>query len=115
VDVFIDNTGNPDVISRGYDLVNSRGRVILVGVPSKGANTSFHTLPLHFGKGITGTTGGEAVPHTDIPRYMALAAARNINFNELVTEVAPLAGVNKLIDGVRSGRTAGRCLVDFNA
>jgi S-(hydroxymethyl)glutathione dehydrogenase/alcohol dehydrogenase len=115
VDVFIDNTGNPDVISRGYDLVNSRGRVILVGVPSKGANTSFHTLPLHFGKGITGTTGGEAVPHSDIPRYMALAAARNINFDELVTEVAPLAGVNKLIDGMRSGRTAGRCLVDFNA
>ena len=112
-DVFIDNTGNPDVISRGYGLVHSRGRVILVGVPKKGANASVHTLALHFGKEMTGTTGGEAVPHEDIPRYMALAGARRINFNELVTEVASLENVNQLIQGMRDGRSAGRCLIDF--
>lgn len=114
-DVFIDNTGNPEVIARGYELVHSKGRVILVGVPKKGANASLYTLPLHFGKGITGTTGGEAVPQTDIPRYMALAAARNIDLNELVTEVAPLQGINGLIEGMRNGRTAGRCLLDLRA
>lgn len=114
-DVFIDNTGNPDVIARGYELVHGRGRVILVGVPKKGANASLYTLPLHFGKGITGTTGGEATPQTDIPRYMALAAARKIDLNELVTEVAPLQGINGLIEGMRNGRTAGRCLVEFGA
>jgi len=113
-DVFIDNTGNPDVISRGYALVHSRGRVILVGVPKKGANASVYTLPLHFGKEMTGTTGGEAIPHEDIPRYMALAGARRINFNELVTEVASLEKVNQLIQGMRDGRSAGRCLIDFN-
>ncbi|NCY26667.1 MAG: dehydrogenase, partial [Alphaproteobacteria bacterium] len=109
-DVFIDNTGSPDVIARGYELVHGNGRVVLVGVPRKGANASLYTLPLHFGKGITGTTGGEAVPQTDIPRYMALAEARSINLRELVTEVAPLASINELMDGMRSGRTAGRCL-----
>ena len=115
VDVFIDNTGHPEVIARGYDCVGGHGRVILVGVPRKGANASVYTLPLHFGKSITGTTGGEARPHADISRYMALAAARQIDFNELVTEVAPLPAVNELIDGMRTGRTAGRCLVDFSA
>lgn len=115
VDVFIDNTGHPEVIARGYDSVSGHGRVILVGVPRKGAHASVYTLPLHFGKSITGTTGGEARPHADIPRYMALAAARQIDFNELVTEVAPLSAVNQLIDGMRTGRTAGRCLVDFSA
>jgi len=114
-DVFIDNTGSPDVIARGYELVHGNGRVVLVGVPRKGANASLYTLPLHFGKGITGTTGGEAVPQTDIPRYMALAEARSINLRELVTEVAPLASINELMDGMRSGRTAGRCLVDLTA
>lgn len=115
VDVFIDNTGSADVIARGYDAVGGQGRVILVGVPRKGANASLYTLPLHFGKAITGTTGGEARPHADIPRYMALAAARQIDFNELVSETAPLSAINDLIDGMRTGRTAGRCLVDFKA
>lgn len=114
-DVFIDNTGHPDVIARGYELVNSKGRVILVGVPRHGANTSLHTLPLHFGKSITGTTGGEAQPHADIPRYMALAAARHINFNDLVTEIAPLTAINDLIGRMCDGRATGRCLVDFTS
>lgn len=114
-DLFIDNTGQPEVIARGYELVHTQGRVVLVGVPSQDAQTSLHTLPLHFGKSITGTTGGEAAPHKDIPRYMALAAARRINFGDLITETQPLSAINDLILGMRSGRTAGRCLVDFNA
>jgi S-(hydroxymethyl)glutathione dehydrogenase/alcohol dehydrogenase len=114
-DVFIDNTGSPEVIARGYELVHGSGRVVLVGVPRKGANASLYTLPLHFGKAITGTTGGEAVPQTDIPRYMALMAARRIDLRELVTEVAPLAEINRLMDGMRSGSTTGRCLVDLSA
>jgi S-(hydroxymethyl)glutathione dehydrogenase/alcohol dehydrogenase len=112
-DVFIDNTGNPEIISRGYELVKATGRVILVGVPKKGANASLYTLPLHFGKSITGTTGGEAVPQEDIPRYMALTASRKINLNDLITEIAPLADINKLLLAMRDGSSAGRCLVDF--
>jgi len=113
-DVFIDNTGNPAVISRGYELVHSRGRVVLVGVPKKGASSSVYTLPLHFGKELTGTTGGEAMPHEDIPRYLGLIAARRIQLNDLVTEVASLRDVNRLIQGMRDGSSAGRCLINFN-
>ena len=113
-DVFIDNTGQPEVISHGYNMVGERGRVVLVGVPGAGSTTSLHTLPLHFGKQIIGTTGGEAEPHRDIARYMGLARARGLALSRLITEIAPLAQVNRLIDGMRSGRTAGRCLVDFS-
>jgi len=112
-DVFIDNTGNAEIISRGYELIKASGRVILVGVPKKGANASLYTLPLHFGKSITGTTGGETVPQEDIPRYMALTAARKINLNDLITEIAPLSDINKLLLAMRDGSSAGRCLVDF--
>jgi S-(hydroxymethyl)glutathione dehydrogenase / alcohol dehydrogenase len=112
-DIFIDNTGNPEVIAKGYSVVNPSGRVILVGVPKKDSNTELYTLPMHFGKSITGTTGGEAYPQHDIPRYMALNGARNIDLNELITEIAPLSDINHLIAGMRTGSTAGRCLVDF--
>jgi len=113
-DVFIDNTGQPEVISHGYNMVGERGRVVLVGVPGAGSTTSLHTLPLHFGKQIIGTTGGEAEPQRDIARYMGLARARGLELSRLVTEIASLAQVNRLIDGMRTGRAAGRCLIDFS-
>lgn len=112
--VFIDNTGNPEIIAAGYNLVSNTGRVVLVGVPKAGASTALYTLPLHFGKSVTGTHGGEAIPQDDIPRYMALTKARDINLNDIITAVAPLSGVNDLIEKMRNGESAGRCLIDFS-
>ena len=113
LDVFIDNTGSPAVIGCGYELISGKGRVILVGVPKKGDKTEINTLPMHFGKSVTGTTGGEAIPHEDIPRYMSLTASRGIDLNDLITEIAPLNAINDLIHKMRNGTSAGRCLVDF--
>lgn len=114
-DVFIDNTGNPEIIAKGYSLIKPNGRVVLVGVPKKEAETSLYSLDLHFGKSITGTTGGEANPTLDIGRYMRLFERRKISLTPLITEVASLEKVNALIEGMRTGRTAGRCLIDFTA
>lgn len=112
-DVFIDNTGDPVVIAQGYDIVSPSGRVVLVGVPAKGRATSLHTLALHFGKTLVGTQGGEALPHQDIPRYMGLLRKRGIDLESLVSDVADITGINRLIDRMRTGTTAGRCLVEF--
>ena len=59
LDVFIDNTGIPEIIEKGYELTHSKGRVILVGVPPKDSNIRIYSLPLHFGKIILGSHGGE--------------------------------------------------------
>ena len=112
-DVFIDNTGNSDIISQGYELVSTRGRVILVGVPSKNQKTLLHTLPLHFGKTIVGTHGGEIIPQTDIPRYMSLLQSRRIDLNTLISEINDLDHVNQMISNMRDGTSAGRCLIRF--
>jgi S-(hydroxymethyl)glutathione dehydrogenase/alcohol dehydrogenase len=112
-DLFVDNTGNPEIISKSYSHVSTQGRVVLVGVPAERAETNFYSLDLHFGKSISGTTGGEAQPDIDIPRYMRLFERRRISLSPLITEVAALDKVNQLIEGMRSGRTAGRCLIDF--
>ena len=37
-----------------------------------GDNVSIYTLPLHFKKVLTGSHGGNAEPHIDIPRYVRL-------------------------------------------
>lgn len=111
VDVFIDNTGQVDIIEMGYSITKPQGRVTLVGVPSKGKNINIYSLPLHFGKELRGSHGGESIPNLDIPRYQKLFYAHRIKLRELITECLPLEDINFAIENMRSGRTSGRCLI----
>lgn len=113
VDVFVDNTGQPSIIEMGYELTKAQGRVILVGVPRKGKTINIYSLPLHFGKIISGSHGGEAVPHVDIPRYQKLLDAGRIQLKPLITEYFKLEEINTAIQRMRSGEMAGRCLIQF--
>jgi len=115
MDNFIDNTGVPAIIELGYRLTRAQGRVTLVGVPRKGNDISLYSLPLHFGKVLSGSHGGEAVPHEDIPRYMNLLRAGRISLAPLITGTYPLDDINLAIDEMRSGRAAGRCLIQADA
>jgi S-(hydroxymethyl)glutathione dehydrogenase / alcohol dehydrogenase len=115
VDAFIDNTGNPEIIAMGYELTKPAGRVILVGVPAKGRNVSLYSLPLHFGKELRGSHGGDAVPQVDIPRYQALYRAGRIRLDELITERFALGEINNAIERMRDGRLAGRCSIRMDA
>jgi Zn-dependent alcohol dehydrogenase len=114
VDAFIDNTGQPAIIEMGYELTKPQGRVTLVGVPKKGNNIGIYSLPLHFGKGLSGSQGGEAVPQTDIPRYHDLFRAGRLQLKNLITNHYPLDRINEALDGVRSGAIAGRCLISMD-
>ena len=113
IDVFIDNTGAPKMIELGYALTGPQGRVILVGVPRKGNDITIHSLPLHFGKTITGSHGGEAIPERDIPRYMAMYEQGRIALKELLTDEYPLERINDAIDRMRGGQVRGRCLISM--
>ncbi len=111
LDVFIDNTGQPSIIEMGYELTGAQGRVVLVGVPRKGKNITVYSLPLHFGKTISGSHGGEAIPHLDIPRYHKLLDSGQIQLKPLITEYFPLEDINTAIARMRSGEMSGRCLI----
>jgi len=111
LDCFIDNTGNPKMIELGYRITKPQGKVILVGVPRKGNETSIYTLPLHFGKHLSGSHGGETIPHLDIPRYHQLFSNGRIKLKELITEQYSLDEINIAIERMRSGETSGRCLI----
>lgn len=114
LDCFIDNTGNPKMIELGYRITKPQGRVILVGVPRKGNDTTIYSLPLHFGKRISGSHGGEAVPNTDIPRYMNLYRSGGIRLKEIISRVYSLDDINHAIEDMKSGKLSGRALVRPN-
>jgi len=113
LDVFIDNTGVPAVIEQGYRLTHGQGRVILVGVPRQGNNVSLHTLPLHFGKLLTGSQGGESRPAQDIPRYLRLLQQGRLQLDRFVSARYPLEEINTAIAAMRDGATAGRVMIDL--
>jgi Zn-dependent alcohol dehydrogenase len=113
LDHFIDNTGQPSIIELGYQITKPQGKVTLVGVPKKGNNINIHSLPLHFGKKITGSQGGDAIPQDDIPRYHKLFDNGRIKLSELITEKINLENINVAISRIRSGEMCGRVLVCF--
>ena len=113
LDVFIDNTGIPDIIQLGYEITQTKGRVILVGVPRKGSNISIYSLPTHFGKELTGSHGGEAVPQEDIPKYQRLYDSGKLSLKPLLTNRFNLEEINTAIDGMKNGNISGRCLICF--
>lgn len=110
-DCFIDNTGRPDVVEMGYRVTGARGRIILVGVPRHDEKAALHTLPLHFGKSITGSHGGNSYPDRDIPRYLRLYQQGRLELASLITERYGLEQVNDALEAMRSGATAGRSLL----
>jgi S-(hydroxymethyl)glutathione dehydrogenase/alcohol dehydrogenase len=112
VDVFIENTGVVRLIEKAYELTAKTGRTILVGVPRHDQDVTIHSLPLHFGKVLTGCEGGHTNPATDIPRYLRLHRSGKLDLAGVITHRFPFERINEALDAVRSGE-AGRCLIQM--
>jgi S-(hydroxymethyl)glutathione dehydrogenase/alcohol dehydrogenase len=107
-DKIVETTGAKSVIELAYNLTHADGTCVLVGVPSE--KVSIYTLPIHFNKVLTGSHGGDARPHIDIPRLIALSKAGRYSLDGIITHEFPLDSINEALNVVRSG-TAGRVLL----
>ncbi len=103
-DVTIDGTGNPKVIETAYDLAKLRGgRCVLFGVMPHDQRVSIHTLPLHFGRILTGSEGGQSCPAEDVPRILGQLASAGIDCSGFVTHRAALGDLERIMASMRSG------------
>ncbi len=107
-DKVIETTGLKPVIELAYELTHPDGTCVLVGVPNE--KVTIYTLPIHFNKVLTGSHGGDAVPHVDIPRLIRLNRAGRLSFDGIITHEFGLDQINTALDLVRSGNV-GRVLV----
>ena len=113
LDVFIDNTGLPEIIEMGYKMIGSKGRIILVGVPRINSNINIYSLPLHFGKLIIGSHGGESIPNKDIPRYLNLFNNGIWGIEGLISERYNLKNINSAISSIKNGHSVGRVIINL--
>jgi S-(hydroxymethyl)glutathione dehydrogenase/alcohol dehydrogenase len=112
VDVFVENTGLVRLIEQAYKLTAKTGRTILVGVPRHDEDITIHSLPLHFGKVLTGCEGGGTDPTVDIPRYIRLYQNGKLRLDRVITHRLPFGDINTALDRVRAGEV-GRCVLSM--
>src|SRR5262249_9440769 len=103
IDVCVDTTGNRKVRENTYDATAPKGRTIFAGVPHAGEKIAIDSFPIHFGRRMIGSHGGETRPDEDIPRYIQLAQLGKLRLDDLITHRFPLERINEAISVVRSG------------
>lgn len=110
--VAIETTGNSSLIEFSYEVTTDKGRIILVGVPRKGDNASIYTLPLHFGKIMTGSKGGDSDPENDIPLICKLFTERHLLIENFPVIPIPFNEIGLAIEKLRLG-VQGRFVMTF--
>lgn len=102
-DVVVDGTGIPAVLEQAFALTAPRGRCVGVGVMHHERKIGLNTLPLHFGKVLTGSQGGDSRPAEDIPRYLRMMRDQRFDARGFVSHRLPLEQINDGVDRMRSG------------
>lgn len=111
-DVVIDGTGNPQVLEKAFALTSKAGRCVIFGVMHYEKKLSINTLPLHFGRVLTGSHGGGSQPAEDIPRYLRLMRDGSYDVTGFVSHRIPLSQINDGIAKMRSGEVI-HCMIHF--
>jgi S-(hydroxymethyl)glutathione dehydrogenase/alcohol dehydrogenase len=113
VDIVIDTTGIPEVISRGISILSNTGRMILVGQPAPGKFVEVMNAVNLFngiGQSIKATQGGKTNPQEDIPRYIKLHKEGLLDVSKIITHTFILDQINEAFDLLKSGN-AGRIMI----
>jgi len=115
IDVIIDTTGIPKVISDAISKLSGNGRIILVGQPNPRESLEIlNAVNLFSGNGhsIKATQGGRTNPSEDIPRYVRMYEQGLLDVNQFITHRFSLNQVNEAFDILKSG-IAGRIIIEI--
>ena len=114
LDVVVDTTGRNKVRETAYDATHPKtGLTILCGVPFTGERLSIDSFPLHMGRRMIGSHGGDTVPEVDIPRYVELFRLGKLKLSELITNRFEITDINAAIDLMLAGQACGRCVINM--
>ncbi len=112
-DTTVDVTGNNGVRQTAYDSTSDTGNTIFAGVPYVDEQITIDSFPLHFGRRMIGSHGGETKPDVDIPRYVQLYKLGKLKLDEQISHRFGLDDINDAVEIVRSGE-ARRCLISMS-
>ena len=112
-DYAVDTTGNPKIIEHGYESLQKTGHLCLVGVTPKSQKISLDPMPLHYGKILTGSFGGSAVPNIDIPELEKLVNDNLQYFANFELKTFDFSEINLAIIELRNSPKFSKALISF--
>ena len=85
-EVTFGDTGHFEVVEIIYNnnIISYNEKYIYIISNFFNQNINIFSLPLHFGKTIFGSHGGESNPNVDIPRYLNLIQEKNLQVDKLI-------------------------------
>ena len=107
-DVTVDTTGLKHIRELAYR--SAKSKVILAGVPYERDLISIDSYPIHAGKQIIGSHGGDTKPDIDIPRDIELYKRGLLKLEEQITHRFPLQDINEAVRQMKRGNT-GKCVI----
>ena len=112
-DVVVDCTGSPEMIEKGWKMVASGGKMILVGQPHNGASYNFTKVREGFykNKKMFDSQGGMTNPTVDIPRYLNLIKSSGLGYGQ--PSMYDLESVNNAIRDLEQG-VVGKIMLEMN-
>ena len=84
------------------------------GVMRFDQKASINTLPLHLGKTLTGTEGGQSIPDTDILRYLNMMDAGLFKLDNFISHRYQLEDINEGILAMRQGKSTHAIINSFD-
>lgn len=111
-DAAVDTTGDSEALARAYRVTSPIGKTIMAGVQHHRKPVTLDAFPLHFGRRLIGSHGGDTKPDRDIPRYAELYRLGKLKLDEQITHRYALADINDAMASVRNG-AAVKCVVSM--
>lgn len=111
--VTVDTTGNTNVFQTAYKTTSDTGKTIMAGMLHHQNPVTVDAFPLHFGRQIIGSHGGDTQPDVDIPRYIELYRRGKLKLDEQITDRYCLDEINEAVNMVRKG-LVGRCVISMS-
>jgi len=109
-DAAVDTTGRSGTRETAYQATSNTGSTIFAGVPHHQETITVDSFPLHFGRRVMGSHGGDTRPDVDIPRYIRLYQLGKLKLEEQISHRFTLDDINEAVEVVRKGE-AQRCIV----
>ncbi|MEV4684544.1 Zn-dependent alcohol dehydrogenase [Streptomyces kurssanovii] len=98
--------GSAALVRRAIELLDRRGKAILLGMPAPTAEASFLPASMFLDKSVLGCRYGSSRPQHDIALYADLYRRGGLLLDELVTATYPVEDFAKAAEDARQGRVA---------
>lgn len=112
-DYFFECTGNSQVISQAFEVLNKAGSQILIGVPKYKSKSYFNTLEINLGKKIIGCKGGNFDPDNDFKKFFKIIQNKSLKRNNIIKNKIKLYEINDLINDTRKGKVVGKSIIVY--